>query len=91
MVSQAAQAAYERQKAAAAAARTASASSAGVNLAKLLPHVERKVVAMKSDSRYFDEEDLAVIPKYEFKELTLGRVLGKGRFRTGSEMKAMQG
>mmetsp|Transcript_4968 Transcript_4968/g.7588 ORF Transcript_4968/g.7588 Transcript_4968/m.7588 type:complete len:437 (-) Transcript_4968:1092-2402(-) len=90
MVSQAAQAAYERQKAAAAAARTASASSAGVNLAKLLPHVERKVVAMKSDSRYFDEEDLAVIPKYEFKELTLGRVLGKGGFGTVSEIKAIQ-
>lgn len=89
MVSQAAQAAYERQKAAAAAARNLSAS-ASVDLSKLLPHVERKVVAMKSDSRYFDEDDLAVIPKFEFNELSLGRVLGKGGFGTVSEIKTIQ-
>lgn len=86
MVSQAAQAAYERQKAAAAARN----ASAGVNLSKLLPQVERKVVAMKSDSRYFEEDDLAVIPKFELNELSLGRVLGKGGFGTVSEIKMIQ-
>ena len=54
MVSKAAQEAYERKKAALAAAAAANSASSGVTLAQLLPHAERKVAAMKSDSQYFD-------------------------------------
>mmetsp|Transcript_18852 Transcript_18852/g.30884 ORF Transcript_18852/g.30884 Transcript_18852/m.30884 type:complete len:444 (-) Transcript_18852:145-1476(-) len=91
MVSKAAQIAYERQQAAAAAARTASTTaSTSVKLSDLLPRVERKVVAMKAESKYFDEEDLAVVPKFELDELTLGKVLGKGGFGTVSEIKLIR-
>ena len=87
MVSKAAQAAYDKQQAAAVAAFHAAAAKASI--AKLLPLAERKVAAMKSASQYFDEEDLAVMPKFDLDELTLGRVLGKGGFGTVSEIKSI--
>jgi len=90
MVSKAAQEAYERKKTALAAAAASNTASSGITLAQLLPHAERKVAAMKSDSQYFDEEDLAVMPKFELNELTLGRVLGKGGFGTVSEISLIQ-
>lgn len=93
MVSKAAQLAYERQKAAAAATANSASSASGasnVKLSELLPRVERKVAIMKSDSKYFDEEDLAVMPKFELNELTLGKVLGKGGFGTVSEIKLIK-
>ena len=62
MVSKAAQAAYEQR----AEAAKVKAAAAGASLTKHLAHAERKIVAMKSNSQYFDEEDLAVMPKYEF-------------------------
>jgi serine/threonine protein kinase len=86
MVSKAAQAAYE-QRAAAAKVKTA---AAGASLTKHLAHAERKIATMKSDSQYFDEEDLAVMPKFELDELTLGRVLGRGGFGTVSEIRLIQ-
>ena len=90
MVSKAAQAAYEQQKALKAAAAKVNTAAAGASLTKHLAHAERKIAVMKSNSQYFDEEDLAVMPKYEFNELTLGRVLGKGGFGTVSEIKMIQ-
>ena len=86
MVSKAAQAAYEQR----AEAAKVKAAAAGASLTKHLAHAERKIVAMKSNSQYFDEEDLAVMPKFELDELTLGRVLGKGGFGTVSEIKMIQ-
>ncbi|KAL7429477.1 hypothetical protein ACHAXM_001711 [Skeletonema potamos] len=85
MVSKAAQAAYEQQRAA--AAKTAAARASLPN--NLLDHVERKIATMKSESQYFDEEDLAVMPKFELEELTLGRVLGRGGFGTVSEIRSI--
>ncbi len=70
MVSKAAQAAYEQQRAA--AAKTAAARASLPN--NLLDHVERKIATMKSESQYFDEEDLAVMPKFELEELTRGAI-----------------
>ena len=86
MVSKAAQAAYEQR----AEAAKVKAAAAGASLTKHLAHAERKIAVMKSNSQYFDEEDLAVMPKYELDELTLGRVLGKGGFGTVSEIKMIQ-
>jgi serine/threonine protein kinase len=87
MVSKAAQAAYEQQRAAAAKVKTAAARASLPN--NLLDHVERKIATMKSESQYFDEEDLAVMPKFELEELTLGRVLGRGGFGTVSEIRSI--
>jgi serine/threonine protein kinase len=88
MVSKAAQAALA-QKAAAEKAKTASARASVTNT-KYLAHAERKIDVIKKNSQYFDEEDLAVMPKFELDELTLGRVLGKGGFGTVKEIKMIQ-
>jgi serine/threonine protein kinase len=88
MVSKAAQAALA-QKAAAEKAKTASARASVTNT-KYLAHAERKIDVIKKDSQYFDEEDLAVMPKFELDELTLGRILGKGGFGTVKEINMIQ-
>ena len=88
MVSKAAQEIYEK-RVAAQKAKTASAR-ASVSNTKYLAHAERKIAVIKKDSQYFDEEDLAVMPKFELDELTLGRVLGKGGFGTVKEVKMIQ-
>ena len=59
------------------------------DLEDLLSYAEDKIAEMKSESQYFEEEDLAVIPKFELDEFSLGRVLGKGGFGTVSEIKSI--
>ncbi len=57
-------------------------AASSLDLEKMAAAAKKKIESLESKSQLFSKAQFDVIPKFALDEVTLGRILGKGKFGT---------
>ena len=63
--------------------------ASSLNLEKMAAAAKKKIESLESKSQLFSKAQFDVIPKFALNEVTLGRILGKGKFGIVQEIRAI--
>ena len=64
-------------------------AASSLDLEKMAAAAKKKIESLESKSQLFSKAQFDVIPKFALNEVTLGRILGKGKFGTVQEIRAI--